>query len=170
MNDTSGKLSRPLLAAAAAMALLAAGCSPTVSTHGHQIDADELAQITPGVTSREEVERLLGSPSTVGTFDQERWFYVSQRSEIVSFYQADITQQDVVRIDFDANGIVADVQAHGLELAQVVEPDPNQTRTLGNELSAFQQILGNIGRFNSGPPELRPQQAPGGRTGGPGGF
>jgi outer membrane protein assembly factor BamE (lipoprotein component of BamABCDE complex) len=172
MNDTSGKLSRPLLAAAAAtatVALLAAGCSPTVSTHGHQIDAAEFAQITPGVTSREEVERLLGSPSTVGTFDQERWFYVSQRSEVVSFYQADITQQDVVRVDFDANGIVADVQAHGLELAQAVEPDPNRTLTLGNELSAVRQILGNIGRFNSGPAELRPQQGPGSRTGAPGG-
>src|SRR3712207_9437882 len=91
MNDTSGKLSRPLVAAAV-LALLAAGCSPTVSTHGHHVDAEELAQIKPGVTSREEVERLLGSPSTIGTFDQERWFYVSQRSEVMSFYQADITQ------------------------------------------------------------------------------
>jgi outer membrane protein assembly factor BamE (lipoprotein component of BamABCDE complex) len=172
MNDVSGKLSRPLVAVATAamVALLAAGCSPTVSTHGHQVDPDALAQIKPGVTSREEVERLLGSPSTVGTFDQERWFYVSQRSEVMSFYQADITQQDVVRIDFGANGIVTDVHAHGLELAQAVEPDPNKTRTLGNELSAFRQILGNIGRFNSAPPETRPQQGPGSRTGAPGGF
>ena len=53
----------------------------------------------------------------------------------MSFYKADITQQDVVRIDFDANGIVSDVHTHGLELAQAIEPDPNQTRTLGNELT-----------------------------------
>ena len=94
-----------------------------------------MAQIKPGLTSREEVTRLLGSPSTIGTFDQERWFYVSQRTEVMSFYKADITQQDVVRIDFDANGVVSDVHTHGLELAQAIEPDPNQTRTLGNELT-----------------------------------
>jgi hypothetical protein len=49
---------------------------------------------------------------------------------------------------------------HGLELAQAIVPDPNKTRTLGNELGAIQQILGNIGRFNTSP-EGRPT-APGG--------
>ena len=152
---------RSLLAAAACL-LVATACQPTVSTHGHKIDTTLLAQVRPGVTSREEVTRLLGSPSTIGTFDRESWYYVSQRSEVTSFYQADITQQDVVRIDFDANGIVADVRAHGLELAQAVTPDPNRTRTLGNELTVVQQFVGNIGRFNS-TPELRPEPPFGGR-------
>jgi outer membrane protein assembly factor BamE (lipoprotein component of BamABCDE complex) len=142
-------------------ALAAAGCEPTISTHGHQIDPTVLAQIEPGTTSREEVTRLIGSPSTTGTFDGESWFYVSQRNETTSFYQADVTQQDVVRVDFDANGIVKDVRNHGLELAQAVTPDPNRTRTLGNELTVVQQFIGNIGRFNS-TPELRPE-SPAGR-------
>ena len=50
---------------------------------------------------------------------------------------------------------------HGLEMAQAIEPDPNKTRTLGNELGAIQQILGNIGRFNTSP-ETRPSAPPGG--------
>jgi outer membrane protein assembly factor BamE (lipoprotein component of BamABCDE complex) len=154
MHKNSGQLVRRLMAAAGALCL-AAACTPTISTHGHRVDADRLAQIQPGVSSREEVARLLGSPSTVGTFDQESWFYVSQRSEVVSFYQAYITEQDVVRIDFDANGIVKDVGTHGLEMAQAVNPDPNKTRTMGNELSVVQQFVGNIGRFNS-TPDMRP--------------
>lgn len=148
MSPSSGNRASRLLVAAVA-ALTAAACQPTVSTHGHQLDPAVLAQITPGTTSREEVLRMLGSPSTTGTFDGESWFYVSQRSEALSFYQADITQQDVVRLDFDANGIVKDVHSHGLELAQAVTPDPNRTRTLGNELTVVQQFIGNIGRFNS---------------------
>ena len=131
--------------------LALAACTANVSTHGHAVDSDQLAQIKPGVTSREEVSRLLGSPSTVGTFDQERWFYVSQRNEVMSFYKADITKQDVVAIDFDGNGVVSDVHTHGLELAQAIQPDPNKTRTLGNELTFVQQVLGNIGRFNTTP-------------------
>jgi outer membrane protein assembly factor BamE (lipoprotein component of BamABCDE complex) len=165
MTPMSGKRVRRLLAAGT-LALAASACTPTVSTHGHPLDPEQLTQIQPGVTSREEVTRLLGSPSTVGTFEQERWFYVSQRSEVMSFYKADVTQQDVVRIDFDANGIVSDVRTHGLEMAQAIEPDPNRTRTLGNELTAMRQILGNIGRFNTSG-EQRP---PGGAgPGGPGG-
>lgn len=147
------------LALAVASAALLSSCTANVSTHGHTIDPQTLEQIRPGLTSREEVARLLGSPSTVGTFDKERWFYVSQRNEVMSFYKADITAQDVVRIDFDASGIVSDVRTHGLEMAQAVDPDPNKTRTLGNELGVVQQILGNLGRFNTSP-ETRPTSTP----------
>ena len=113
------------------------------------------------MTSREEVLRILGSPSTTDTFDQQNWYYISQRDEVMSFYKADVTQQDVTRISFDGNGIVSDIHSHGLELAQAIEPDPNKTRTLGNELTIVQQFLGNIGRFNTSP-EATPQSAPGG--------
>jgi hypothetical protein len=47
------------------------------------------------------------------------------------------------------------VSSHGLEMAQAVNPDPNKTRTMGNELSVVQQFVGNIGRFNS-MPDMRP--------------
>jgi outer membrane protein assembly factor BamE (lipoprotein component of BamABCDE complex) len=144
---------------AAAGAALLSACTANVSTHGHVVDPQALEQVRPGITSREEVARLLGSPSTVGTFDKERWFYVSQRNEVMSFYKADVTAQDVVRIDFDANGIVSDIRTHGLEMAQAIEPDPNKTRTLGNELGVVQQILGNLGRFNTSP-ETRPTSTP----------
>jgi outer membrane protein assembly factor BamE (lipoprotein component of BamABCDE complex) len=143
-------VSRAVLALAAA-ALCTSACTPTVTTHGHAISPTTLSSIQPGVASREEVTRVLGSPSTIGTFDTERWFYVSQRNEVVSFYQADITAQDVVEIAFDGNGIVQDIRTHGLEMAQNVEPDPNKTPTLGNELTAIQQFLGNVGRFNTSP-------------------
>ena len=151
----------------AALAVVAAGtaaCSPTVTTHGHAISQSDLAAIQSGVTSREEVARRLGSPSTIGTFDTERWFYVSQRNEVLSFYQADVTAQDVVQIDFDGNGIVTDVRTHGLEMAQAIEPDSNKTRTMGNELTAVQQFLGNIGRFNTTPDYQG--KSPGERAGG----
>jgi outer membrane protein assembly factor BamE (lipoprotein component of BamABCDE complex) len=161
MPKNSGELVRHVLAAAATV-LLATGCQPTVSTHGHTIDPTQLAQIQPGITSREEVARLLGSPSTRGTFEKESWFYISQRNEAKSFYQAKVTEQDVVRIDFSADGIVAGVNEHGLELAQAVQPDPNKTRTMGNELTLLQQFVGNIGRFNSGPEGGPSRGAPGG--------
>lgn len=162
MRASSGLRLAGVLAAAAS-AILIAGCQPTVSTHGHAIDPTVLGEIQPGVTSREEVTKLLGSPSTADTFTKESWYYISQRSEVMSFYQADITQQDVVRITFDANGIVDDVNTHGLELAQAVTPDGNRTRTMGNELTVVQQFISNIGRFNpdqnAGP---APSRTPGG--------
>jgi len=158
MNIPCARSTRPVLAIIFLIGL--AACTANVSTHGHVLNPDDLAQIQPGVTSREEVAHLLGSPSTVGTFDQERWFYISQRNEVMSFYKADITKQDVVAIDFDGNGVVSDVHTHGLEMAQAIQPDPNKTRTLGNELTFVQQVLGNIGRFNA--PDLKQPRNGGG--------
>ena len=51
----------------ASFALL--GCVPQVSNHGYRLDEAALAQVEPGRTSRDEVVRLLGSPSALTTFD-----------------------------------------------------------------------------------------------------
>jgi outer membrane protein assembly factor BamE (lipoprotein component of BamABCDE complex) len=137
----------------AAMLLAAAGaaCSPTITNHGYRIDQDSLAEIQPGITSREEVYRLLGSPSATGTFNGERWYYISQRNEQMSFYQSQVTAQDVVAVDFDKSGVVADVKQSDLTAAAEIEPVPEETRTMGNEFTLVEQFLGNVGRFNTDP-------------------
>jgi outer membrane protein assembly factor BamE (lipoprotein component of BamABCDE complex) len=143
-------------------ALGVAACSPQVTNQGHRLDADSLAAIQPGVSSREQVYRQLGSPSSVGTFDRERWYYISQRIEQMSFYQREVTNQDVVTIEFDDSGIVSDVLTRDLSAALAVEPSTDTTLTLGNELTLLQQILGNVGRFNTQPQERGIQpRAPG---------
>lgn len=124
------------------------GCSPTVATHGHRLDEAALAQVEPGTTSREQVQGLLGSPSSLGTFDEGAWYYVSQRTERLSFYQEETVAQDVVTITFDDRGIVRHVDRHGLDQAFEVQPVDRKTRTAGNELNVFEQFVSNIGRFN----------------------
>lgn len=134
---------------AAALLVIAAlmGCAPQVTQHGHTIDPEGLASITPGVTSRQQVVRLLGSPSALATFEDDKWYYVTQRRESLSFYQTEITEQDVVTIAFDDRGIVSEIERHGKDQALAVDPDPDSTRTLGNEMTIVEQLIGNIGRF-----------------------
>lgn len=134
----------------AALALLA--CSPTVATHGHRLDERALARIEPGQSSRQDVAQLLGSPSARATFGDSPWYYVSQRTEQLSFYQADVTDQDVVVISFDEQGVVSSIERHGLDEAREIELVGRETPTTGNELNVLEQFVGNIGRFNA-PPE-----------------
>ena len=137
----------------AALALVASplalgACSSSVVTHGNQLDQQRVAAIRPGVTSREEVARLLGTPSTVATFDDRDWYYISQRYEKMNFFREELVAQDVLKVTFDERGVVSDLEARDIETAMAVDPDPDETRTLGNELSVVQQLLGNLGRFN----------------------
>lgn len=146
MKAILARLRLGILLAAVAVVV---GCSPVVSTHGYRIDPSLVAQIKPGITSREEVAQLLGSPSSMGTFDDASWYYVTQRTERLTFYDENVAAQDVLRIDFGPDGLVRGVSQRGLEMARNIEPAPEKTRTLGNELTIVQQFVGNIGRFNS---------------------
>ena len=147
----------------------AAGCSPTVTNHGYRLDPELMAQIRPGVTTRDEVARLLGSPSSVGTFGDKSWYYVTQRTEQMSFYQSKVADQRVVRIDFDPSGVVKAVDQRGLQEARNVAPATEVTPSSGNELTLLQQFVGNIGRFNGNAPEAGSTVGSMARPGMPGG-
>ncbi|HEX5079771.1 MAG TPA: outer membrane protein assembly factor BamE [Geminicoccaceae bacterium] len=140
---------RSTIAVAAILTL--AACTSTVTTHGHRLDAAALAQIEPGQTSQNEVVQLLGSPSSIAAFDDRTWYYVSQRIEKSSFYHQSVVAQDVVAIGFDDQGTVNHVDRHDLNGAREIDPVDRETPTAGNELSIFEQFIGNIGRFN--PPD-----------------
>lgn len=143
-------LRRPaFLAAGLVLASLGAGCAPEIQNHGHVISQEDLGRIVPGVTSQEEVLRTLGSPSSIATFDPTNWYYVSQRTERMSFYQSWITNQDVVTLVFNQDGIVDGIETLDMSRANNIDPDPDTTRTLGNELSIVEQFVGNIGRFST---------------------
>lgn len=143
-----------------AVALLALGaCSPTVSNHGYRLDAARLDRIQPGVTSREEVRRTLGSPSTLATLDDTTWYYVAQRTERASFYNERVVDQEVVAIRFDDRGVVQRIDRAGLDAAQAVVPAEETTPTRGNELTLLEQVVSNIGRFNSGTDPLSRRQS-----------
>jgi outer membrane protein assembly factor BamE (lipoprotein component of BamABCDE complex) len=135
-----------------------AGCVPQVTNHGYRLDEAALAQVTPGRTTRDEVLQLLGSPSSLATFDGSVWYYVSQRTERMSFYQEDVVNQDVVAIVFDDLGTVTSVDRHGLEEAHEVSFVDRETPTAGSELTVFEQFIGNIGRFNKAPGEEEEQR------------
>ncbi len=127
---------------------LVAACAPTIREHGQKLDEDAVARIRPGVTAREEVLRLMGSPTTVAAFDGSAWLYVSQKMAHKAFFRPELVDQKVVIVRFDERGIVSRVETRGLDEARAIEPVADATPTMGNELTIWEQFIGNIGRFN----------------------
>ncbi|HEX5795312.1 MAG TPA: outer membrane protein assembly factor BamE [Geminicoccaceae bacterium] len=131
-----------------ALALGLAACAPEVSTHGYRLDDAALARLEPGRTTRDEALQLLGSPSSVATFDERVWYYVTQRTERMSFYQEEVVDQQVLAITFDDSGVVRDIERQELADARQLALVDRETPTSGSELSMLEQFLGNLGRFN----------------------
>jgi outer membrane protein assembly factor BamE (lipoprotein component of BamABCDE complex) len=128
--------------------LLLAACTPEINTHGYHLDEAALAQLEPGRTTRDGALQLLGSPSSVATFDDNVWYYVTQRIEHMSFYQDEVVEQKVVAVTFDDQGILRSIDRDNLDDALEVSLVDRETPTSGNELSIIEQFIGNIGRFN----------------------
>jgi outer membrane protein assembly factor BamE (lipoprotein component of BamABCDE complex) len=149
-HGTLRNLSLPAgFAAALAVACLAA-CAPTVDQRGHLPEPEKLAAIQPGTTTREQVAKLLGTPSSTGVFDDKNWYYISRRVKQISFFDPEVLDQQVYVVNFDKQGVVRSVDHKDLKDGQPIEPAPGATPAPGRELTFLEQVLGNIGRFNKG--------------------
>ena len=133
---------------AGAAALLLAGCTPRIDQRGNKPDEEQVTQIMPGVDDKNRVAELIGTPSTVSTFNDRTWYYISKRTETTAFLDPDVTDQEILAIQFDDSGIVDNMRVYGLEDGRTLAYVDRTTPTEGNELTIIQQLLGNLGRFN----------------------
>src|SRR5690606_24554719 len=101
-----------------------------------------------GMSTRDDVLYLLGTPSTVSSFQGPVWNYIGQRTERVAFFKPDVTERQVVEKIFEDTDRVYEVKVIGLEEGQEVELVERVTPTEGRDLTILQQFLGNLGRFN----------------------
>jgi outer membrane protein assembly factor BamE (lipoprotein component of BamABCDE complex) len=148
-------LRRPLRSCACARLALAgallaglAACQPRIDTRGNLPDPDNVLKINPGIDGRDQVANLLGTPSSIATFDDRTWYYISRRTETFAFFEPEVVDQEVLMVKFDEAGIVSDMQIYGLEDSKTIQPVERTTPTLGRELTILQQLIGNLGRFN----------------------
>jgi outer membrane protein assembly factor BamE (lipoprotein component of BamABCDE complex) len=152
-----------LLAAAFCVAGTAA-CDPVTDVRGHVPTPGSMEKIEVASQSRQDVIRLLGSPSTVSTFNDKTWYYIRQKQTQFAFMGIDTVEQSVTAITFNDEGRIASVKSYELKDGKEVDMVDRKTPTSGKELTVLDQLLGNVGRFST------PKQSVPGTVGrGPGG-
>jgi|SRR5436305_3012088 outer membrane protein assembly factor BamE (lipoprotein component of BamABCDE complex) len=142
--------SRVTLLSCAFVALALAACQPTIDQRGNLPDKTKVAEIEPGVTTKEMVSQILGSPSSVSTFSDKTWYYISRRTEQTAFFDPEVLDQQVVVVAFDDGGVVHDIQHLNLADGRLVAPTSRETPSAGRELGFMEQLIGNLGKFNPG--------------------
>lgn len=117
---------------------------------GLMIEEEDLRQITVGVSSRADVQALLGSPSQTGTFDDSEWFYIGSVTRQRPGRLLGIEDQQVIVVRFDARGTVREVRRLGQQDGRDVAAVSRTTPSPGTERTVLQQLFGNIGRVGPG--------------------
>jgi len=144
--------------------LLTTGCVSIVGQRGYLADEVLLESVQPGVDNRESVEHTLGRPSFVAQFGEPTWYYVSSVTGQKPFRKPKINGHTVLAVHFNDTDQVVGVDRTGMELVARINPENDETPTLGRNRSFFQDLFGNIGQVGAGAP------AGGGGGGGTGGH
>ncbi|MCF6322203.1 MAG: outer membrane protein assembly factor BamE [Rhizobiaceae bacterium] len=152
MNSKSGTIAlqktsffrvRPLLGAVGLVALLTlSGCTTQqVLIHGAVINQDQI-DLVPVGSSRDQVLLSLGTPSTVGNFENEVFYYISQnRIKKFAFQKGTITDQRVFAVYFDDERQVSQLANYGLQDGKVFDFISRTTATGGKDRTFLGQLL-----------------------------
>lgn len=150
-----------VLIGALALPLAVAGCESIVDQRGFAATPGSVEKLETDTQSREDVVRLIGSPSAVATFNPNVWYYISQKQEYYAFFKPAMLEQNVMQLTFNDSGRLTAIKKYDLGDAKDIQMVSRITPTAGKEITVLEQIMGNVGRF-SGP---RQETNPGAPTG-----
>ena len=135
-------------AAIIGLGLALAACSGIRDHRGFVIDQTLADGIQVGIDNKDSVAKTLGRPTFTGQFDPNDWYYVSRNTTQLAFRDPRVTDQTVLRVQFDQAGNVVAVNKTGRELIAQVDPSGDKTPTLGRQRSFFDELFGNIGTIS----------------------
>ena len=110
-------------------------------TQGYVMDQQAL-ELVPVGSSREQVLLALGTPSTTATFDNEVFYYISQkRTRPAMFMKQKLVDQSVLAVYFDEEGTVKQIANYTLKDGRVFDMISRTTPTGGVDKSFLAQVM-----------------------------
>lgn len=140
-----------LLASVAVIALAATACTPKTALRGNLPRPHQVEQLEIGKQRKSQVESIMGSPSVLGTFDDNIWYYMSRRTEKWAFFSEEVVEQKVLALYFSNEGVLQHVETYTEDDARDIASSSRTTPTAGKELGILEQIFGNVGKFGGNP-------------------
>ncbi len=123
-------------------------CSAQETTHGNQIDKINIDKIQIGITSKKDLQLILGPPSFKGSFDSGKLYYSNVRRQSPLGRQAVINSSELFVFAFDKNDILLDMNTLQ-ELPNSIDYDAEKTDAPGVQLGILEQIFFNLQRRQS---------------------
>ena len=128
--------------------LLVSSTQP-IEVHGNRISLKAFDIIEPGKTTEQQVLEQLGKPVITQDYGPKSWVYVESKSQKSVFSGKKILNRTVVRVSFNKKGIATSIDIIPYDKEFDPKIATRKTPTAGQEITVFQQLIGNFGRFES---------------------
>jgi outer membrane protein assembly factor BamE (lipoprotein component of BamABCDE complex) len=147
MGIKSGKLHKSVMIVG--LAALVSGCAPIDRFHGFIPPEREIASLQVGVTSKEEVLTLFGSPISDRALEKNTIYYASSQFQIFGPLAPRLVDRQILAVDFDASDRVRNIVRYTMEDGRVVVLDRRVTEDGISDISFLSQLFGSFGRMDA---------------------
>ena len=129
------------------LALVINACTTTTHETGAELRQVKLDQVNAG-TTKVDVFKLLGSPSTKSLYGKESWYYITDKVKRGIVIGDEVLKNDIIAISFDKDSKVDDMQIYSTDDMRDISVNNTITPTAGKAPSVVDELLGNVGKFN----------------------
>ena len=124
--------------------LVLTACAGTTTIHGSLIKPADVDKLRIGVHNKQQVMRILGTPSTTSTLNQEKWYYITDIKVTEPLKKPYLKERQVIGLTFDESGVLDKVFEKDESVSKQFSPEEQTTETQGEKLGFFEQIFLNL--------------------------
>ena len=123
------------------LSLIVANCSfkPVVKHHGVPFLEKKQSSLLINKTNKNDIRKILGSPSTKSKFDNDVWIYIERKqtqSKLTNLGRMKIYKNDVLVLEIDKYGILKKKKFYNKEDMKKIKIEENTTAAK-NKKSTF---------------------------------
>ena len=129
--------------------LLLSNCQrkSVIKTHGVVFLDKKQKSIVVNETNKNDVKKILGHPSTVGTFNDSVWIYIERtrtRGKLLKFGQNITYKNNVLSLEFDEYGVLAKKEFYDKSKINNILFNKDTTETIVKDKSFVYSFLSSL--------------------------
>ena len=121
--------------------------NPVIKGHGvPYLDIKE-KKLETNISNTNDVKKVLGSPSTVGMFDNTVWIYIEReitRGKLLRFGQNVLKKNNVLVLNFDDHGILVKKKFYDKKSINKIKFASKETKTINKEKDFIYSFVSSL--------------------------
>jgi outer membrane protein assembly factor BamE (lipoprotein component of BamABCDE complex) len=130
--------------------ITASSCVSRVDKMGYMFELSDHDILQEGITSKERVLKIMGSPTLISDFDSEVWIYYSEDVKNFLFFKPEVTERNVLVIKFNDAEIVKEMKRINFsDEVKKLNFVSNYTTVDSHKTGFFKSIFSNVGQIKA---------------------
>ena len=142
--------------------LLLSNCqlNPVINTHGVVFLDKKQKNLIIEKSNKNDVKKVLGHPSTIGTFDNSIWIYIEKtttKDKLLKFGQNITSKNNVLALEFNEYGILTKKDFYNKSQINNINFTKDTTETISREKTFVYSFLSSLRQKINAPVKKRRQ-------------